>query len=65
MSAIYAVYKRLKDFVTYDKYGNNYMSRNAHSSMDRNWQNEVEPLFVEHASQVSRPSNNIRIITAI
>jgi hypothetical protein len=65
MSIIYAVYRRLKDFVTYDRFGNNYMGRNAHYRTNQNWQNEVEPLFVEHASRVRRPTNNVRIITAI
>jgi hypothetical protein len=65
LSIMYAVYRRLKDFMTYDKFGNNYMSSKAHPRMNHNWQNEVEPLFVEYASPVRRPTNNVRIITAI
>ncbi len=65
MSIIYAVYRRLRDFVTYDRFGNNYMTRHARPRRSHNWQNGVEPLFVESISQISRPTNNVRIITAI
>jgi hypothetical protein len=56
MSIIYAVFRRVKDFVTYDSYGEPYMKRQRFdSSLANNWNQQVEPLFhtapTQHRSQ--------------
>lgn len=53
MSIIYAVFRRLKDFVTYDRYGEPYIShRQYQPRMERQTYQEVEPLFYEQPQQM-------------
>lgn len=53
MSIIYAVFRRLKDFITYDRYGEQYIKNYAtQARMERNWEPQVEPLF--YGSSVKR-----------
>lgn len=48
MSIIYAVFRRLKDFVTYDRYGEPYMQQHQYQPrMQRQTYQDVEPLFYE------------------
>lgn len=50
MSIIYAIFRRVKDFVTYDRYGEPYMKRQQfRPRMQRQAYQEVEPLFYEQA----------------
>lgn len=63
MSILYAVYRRLKDFISRDNYRNSYIPNGYNSRMSYRSMNEVEPLFV--SNQSSRPTNQVRIITAI
>ena len=55
MSIIYAVFRRIKDFVTYDKYGEPYIPRRRYQEYHRpqlqRQFNEVEPLFYNHQPQ--------------
>lgn len=46
MSIIYAVFRRIKDFITYDRYGEYYIKRyDHHSGLQPRWKSHVEPLF--------------------
>ena len=67
MSIVYAIYRRMKDFVTYDRFGEPYMKRAyAHQSrMAYNGQNRVEPLFHEHTQNHHRTVHNPRFIKTI
>ncbi len=66
MSIIYAVFRRLKDFITYDRYGEYYIPRyNNHPRFNNNWNDEVEPLFHGNFSKRRSPVNNVRFIEAI
>ena len=61
MSIIYAVFRRVKDFVTYDRYGEPYISeRQYQPRMQRQTYQEVEPLFYEQAQRQAR--NDTRFI---
>lgn len=52
MSVIYAVFRRLKDFVTYDSYGEPYMRRQRFdSTLPANWNQKIEPLFYTAATK--------------
>lgn len=64
LSLVYAVFRRLKDFVTYDRFGEPYMKpRYAHPRVTQ-WHNEVEPLFYGSSSKPSFSGGpkNIRFI---
>jgi hypothetical protein len=66
MSIVYAIYRRLKYFITYDRNGEYYMKAYKETPrMNNDWNNEVEPLF--HGSNLNRrtSANNIRFINAI
>ena len=64
MSIIYAVYRRLKDFITYDRYGNYYIPKREYHQpqLERQWHNEVEPLFYDRQPQRQKMSNETRFI---
>lgn len=48
LSIIYAVFRRLKDFVTYDRYGEPYIQKRQYQPrIQRQTYHEVEPLFYE------------------
>lgn len=63
MSIIYAVFRRLKDFVTYDRYGEPYIARREYHrpQLQRQW-NEVEPLFYDNQPQHRQPIKETRFI---
>lgn len=66
MSITYAVFRRLKDFITYDRNGEYYMQgHNYNPSYINNSNEEVEPLFVDNTSKRRRTINNIQFIEAI
>ena len=67
MSIVYAVYRRLRDFVTYDRFGKYYIPRyDQQLSIQKQWNNEVEPLFHEAGTSIrSTPVKNIQFIDAI
>ena len=66
MSIIYAVFRRVKDFITYDRYGEYYMQKyNNNPRFNNNINEDVEPLFVDDISNNRRTINNIQFIEAI
>jgi len=65
MSILYAVYRRVKDFITYDRFGEYYIPEYRTSRIRRYPNNEVEPLFNESFSNHQRPIRNIRIIDSL
>jgi hypothetical protein len=53
MSVIYAVFRRLKDFITYDRFGEYYVKGyDSNYRLNSNWDQEAEPLF--HGSRASK-----------
>lgn len=63
LSIVYAVFRRVKDFVTYDRYGEPYIPKHRYQSrMSRQAYQEVEPLFYDNQPQRQRVMNNTRII---
>ncbi len=65
MSIIYAVYRRVKDFITYDRYGEYYIPEYQTSRLRSHSRNEVEPLFIENFQRQPRPIKKIQFIDAI
>jgi len=46
MSIVFAIFRRIKDFVTYDRYGESYIKRYEHNpNLAYERDNVVEPLF--------------------
>jgi len=46
MSIVYAVFRRLKDFITYDRFGEYYIKGYNHQAqVQTSWNQETEPLF--------------------
>jgi hypothetical protein len=65
MSITYAVFRRIKDFVSYDRYGNSYMGSRQESRMSRRQYSEVEPLFQESASRRNPEVTNVQYVDVI
>ncbi len=66
MSIIYAVFRRLKNFITYDQNGEYYMQKHKFNpSYINNRNDEVEPLFDDNTSNSRRTINNIQFIEAL
>jgi len=47
MSIVYAIYRRIKDFVTYDRHGEYYIKGYNDPRLKGYWKNGIEPLFQE------------------
>jgi len=62
MSIVYAVYRRIKDFVTYNRHGEYYIKRNNNLSMKNYWRNGVEPLFQESISNRFRSNYDTHFV---
>lgn len=62
MSIVYAIYRRMKDFITYDRYGEPYMKRayNHQPRMGYHSQNRVEPLFNEDIPNYRKTVHQVR-----
>jgi hypothetical protein len=57
MSIIYAIYRRVKDFITYDRYGEYYIQKQEYRpKMQGQTYQEVEPLFYEQAQRQTMKS---------
>jgi len=57
MSIVYAIFRRVKDFITYDSYGEPYsQKRQFQPRMQRQAYHEVEPLFFEQAQHQTMKS---------
>ncbi len=66
MSILYAIYRRVRDFITYDRYGESYIPAYNNRSLYGSWNSGVEPLFHEDRSKGSRKAvHNVRFIKAI
>ena len=65
MSILYAVFRRLKDFITYDRYGNHYIPKYEMRPVRQQIEHGVEPLFYESQTVRRRPINKIQFIDAI
>ncbi|MDF1695944.1 MAG: hypothetical protein P1U56_08940 [Saprospiraceae bacterium] len=65
MSITYAIFRRVKDFITYDRYGNHYIPKYEYKQIHHNRMNEVEPLFYGVQVTPRTPAKNIRFIDAI
>lgn len=58
MSIIYAIYRRMKDFITYDRFGEYYIPKREYQpKMQRQAYQEVEPLFYETAQRQTVKNN--------
>ena len=58
MSIIYAIYRRMKDFITYDRFGEYYINRREYQpKMQRQAYQEVEPLFYETTQRQTVKNN--------
>lgn len=63
MSIIYAVFRRLKDFITYDRFGEHYIKGyDSNSRLPYQWDNEIEPLFQESAAYYKGRNEAIRFV---
>lgn len=65
MSILYAVFRRVKDFITYDRYGEYYIPKYKVSRISNHQYNDVEPLFQEPFTRQRRPIKNIQFIDAL
>lgn len=66
MSIIYAVFRRVKDFVTYDSYGEPYMKRQQFdANLQTNWNQQIEPLFHAAPGKYRSQSQPVKYIQAI
>ena len=65
MSLVYAVFRRLKDFITYDSYGEPYIKRYEHPNLKNHWNNEVEPLFPDSIPARHSSMKEIQFIKAV
>ncbi len=51
MSIVYAIYRRVKDFITYDSYGEQYSKGYHRSRTNRHWDTAVDPIFQQTISR--------------
>ena len=59
MSIVYAVYRRMKNFITYDRNGDYYIpAYHTQRSLNHHRNNEVEPLFYDHQTSSNRMTND-------
>ena len=69
MSIIYAVYRRIRDYITYDRYGDPYIPEYRYARMSNPMSsqisNEVEPLFHNGPSRQTNHRSNIQYIKAL
>ena len=65
MSLTYAIYRRLKDFITYDRYGNHYIPEYQAMPRRHAMNQPIEPLFYETSYRQRSPARNVQFIDAI
>ena len=65
MSIIYAVFRRIKDFITYDRYGEYYIPKYEYSRLPQKQTRGIEPLFNGYNRTYERPVKNVRFIDAL
>ena len=64
MSIVYAIYRRVKDFITYDRYGEYYIPEYRTARSRYQLDHSVEPLFHEPYQRSRGPIKNIQFIDA-
>ena len=63
MSILYAVIRRVKDFITYDSYGQPYFKAHyRRPDLRQHWQQEVEPLFYGSSAGYRGSNEAIRFV---
>lgn len=65
MSITYAVFRRIKDFIIYDRFEREYIPAYEQQYVRGHFQNESRPFFNETISRQERPIRNIHFIDAI
>jgi len=67
MSIVYAIYRRMKDFITYDRYGEYYIPEYRTHRNRYRLEGGVEPLFQEPYTYTKqrRPVSNVQFIDAV
>ena len=70
MSILYAMFRRIRDFITYDRNGEYYIpaynyQHTGRERMKRNIYDEAEPLFEDNYSRRTKPANNIQFVDII
>jgi hypothetical protein len=66
MSILYAIYRRVRDFISYDRYGEPYFQEyDRPYAMKQNWTEEAEPLFYGDYSNPHQKSRKIQFVEAI
>ena len=64
MSIVYAVFRRIKDYISYDRYGDPYIPEYRYARMSSPMRNKVEPLFHNEPSRPTSHRKNIQYIKA-
>ena len=65
MSIAYAVFRRIKDFITYDRFGEHYIpAYDNKPGRNINMNNEVEPLFHNDFPKRGNPIKKIQFVEA-
>lgn len=65
-SIMYAIFRRIKDFITYDRYGNSYMSsRSDFQRVNSEWSGGVEPLFQEQSVRRHPKVSNVQYVDVL
>ncbi len=63
MSIVFAVFRRLKDFITYDRFGERYIKGyDQHPRFAYQYNNEVEPLFYGSAARQRNGNEAIHFV---
>jgi hypothetical protein len=65
MSVIYAIYRRAKDFITYDRFGDYYIPAYSTSSFKSYPNEDIEPLFHKPFQRRQEPVRKIHFIDAL
>ena len=66
LSIAYAIFRRVKDFITYDRYGDLYLPKYEQSiGINKNWKRPVEPLFQEMNISNRGPLGRVHFIDAL
>ena len=65
MSIVYAVFRRIRDFITYDRYGEYYIPKYQTARVRGYGYNDVEPLINERYARSQEPLRQIRFIDAV
>jgi len=62
MSIFYAIYRRIKDFITYDRHGEYYIKGYNSPRLKSYWKNGIEPLFQESSKSRFTPNYDTHFV---